>query len=117
METGTALFGMNLINGLQLCFQESSVQPAASKNCSIMTTTPLLLQYSSPPVPTTVFGCAKGFVHKVKVSETVQPVCQKLRQLPMSVRSAVSAEIQHLLQAGVIEKVDASPWVSPTVVL
>lgn len=45
------------------------------------------------------------------------PVRQKLRCLPLSVRNAVSSEIQDLLQAGVIERIDASPWVSPILVV
>lgn len=41
---------------------------------------------------------------------------QKLCRLPLSVCSAVSKELDHLLKEGVIEKIDASPWVSPIVV-
>ncbi len=61
-------------------------------------------------------GCVKGFIHKVQVNNTVQPVYQKLRHLPLSVREEVSAELKCLLQAGIIEPVDASEWVSPLVV-
>ncbi|KAK7895754.1 hypothetical protein WMY93_021079 [Mugilogobius chulae] len=60
-------------------------------------------------------GCVKGFVHKVQVNNTVQPVRQKLRRLPLSIRKEVSAELNRLLQAGIIERVDASEWVSPLV--
>uniref|UniRef100_A0AAV2L9Y2 Glucagon / GIP / secretin / VIP family domain-containing protein n=1 Tax=Knipowitschia caucasica TaxID=637954 RepID=A0AAV2L9Y2_KNICA len=34
----------------------------------------------------------------------------------LSIRSSVSAELDRLLNAGVIERIDASPWVSPIVV-
>lgn len=55
-------------------------------------------------------------MHKVKVAPTAVPVRQKLRRLPFSVRAAVSEELNRLLSAGVIERVEASPWVSPIVV-
>lgn len=61
-------------------------------------------------------GLAKGFIHQVKVREGVQPVQQKLRRLPLSVRQAVSAELERLLDMDVIERIDASEWVSPIVV-
>lgn len=61
-------------------------------------------------------GCVKGFIHKVQVNSTVQPVRQKLRCLPLSICKEVSAELKRLLQAGIIERVDASEWVSPLVV-
>ncbi|KAJ8356857.1 hypothetical protein SKAU_G00196510 [Synaphobranchus kaupii] len=52
----------------------------------------------------------------VTVSRTVTPVRQKLRRLPLSVRDTVTDELNRLLAAGVIEKIDASEWISPIVV-
>ncbi|XP_037393143.1 uncharacterized protein K02A2.6-like [Pygocentrus nattereri] len=73
-----------------------------------------VLAVSSPTEP--VFGCVKNFVHKVKLRDDISPVQQRLRRLPFSVRDAVSAELKTLQAAGIIEKIDASPWVSPIVV-
>ncbi|KAG1952105.1 retrotransposable element [Pimephales promelas] len=64
----------------------------------------------------TEIGCVKNFVHMAKIDHTVKPVRQKLRRLPFAVRASVSAELDRLLKAGVIERVDASAWVSPIVV-
>ncbi len=61
-------------------------------------------------------GCARGFVHRVQVRPGSQPVQQKLRRLPFSIRNEVSKELQKLVQQDVIEPVDASEWVSPIVV-
>jgi hypothetical protein len=61
-------------------------------------------------------NCAKGFVHKVKVNDKIAPVQQKLRRLPFSVRDKVTEELKRLEHLGVIEKIDASEWVSPIVV-
>lgn len=41
---------------------------------------------------------------------------QKLQRLPFAIRDSVSAELDRLLKAGIIEWVDASAWVSPIVV-
>lgn len=62
----------------------------------------------SASVPVAKLGCAKGFVHKVKISPDVKPVRQKLRRLPLSVRNAVSDKLQRLLDLNVIERVEAS---------
>lgn len=58
--------------------------------------------------PPQQFGCLKGFIHKVRVNKTVQPVRQKLRRVPLSIRKEVCAELNCLLQTGIIERVDAS---------
>ena len=44
------------------------------------------------------------------------PVIQPLRRLPLALRDDVTSELQTLLDAGIIEQVDASPWVSNLVV-
>lgn len=108
VESGTALLGMDLINGLRLRFKGNSILPEQSSS-------PVLRL--SALTPSAALGCAKGFVHKVKTSPAVAPVRQKLRRLPLSVRAAVSEEIHHLLESDIIERVDASPWVSPIVVV
>ena len=61
-------------------------------------------------------GRVKGFEHKIRVQEDAVPTQAKLRRLPLSVRDAVSAELQKLENEGVIERIDTSPWVSPVVV-
>lgn len=60
------------------------------------------------PVTGEKLGLAKGFIHRVKIREGVQPVQQKLPRLPLSVRQAVSAKLERLLDMDVIERIDAS---------
>ena len=57
-----------------------------------------------------------GFVHRVRLKPEVTPVQQRLRPLPYAVREEVRDHLLELQQAGVIETVDASPWISPIVV-
>ncbi|KAL1279257.1 hypothetical protein QQF64_025930 [Cirrhinus molitorella] len=44
------------------------------------------------------------------------PVIQPLRRIPLALRDGVSTELKQLLDSGIIEPVDASPWVSNLVV-
>ncbi|XP_075739522.1 uncharacterized protein LOC142784984 [Rhipicephalus microplus] len=60
-------------------------------------------------------GLVRGFQHKVKMKQAVSPVAQTLRRLPFSVRQPVSDQLQTLLSADIIERIDASEWVSPIV--
>ena len=67
-------------------------------------------QPGQPPPP------ILGFQHRVTVNPSVTPVQQPLRRLPWAVRDEVSARLDQLERDGIIEKVEASEWVSPLVV-
>ncbi|KAI3364020.1 hypothetical protein L3Q82_010785, partial [Scortum barcoo] len=64
----------------------------------------------------TGLGCLTAFNHQPLIDSTVSPVIQPLRRLPLSLHDDVTAELQKLLDAGIIERVDASPWISNLVV-
>lgn len=108
VDSGPALMGRDLISALYLRIEDNTVylpsatHPPSSSAASVGYLT------TQPASPATI-GCAIGFMHHVKVSQTAVPVCQKLRRLPFSVRTAVSEELNCLLSAGVIERIDASP--------
>ena len=57
-----------------------------------------------------------GYMHRVTVDPAVRPIQQPLRRLPFSVRDEVATKLAEMEAAGIIEQVDASPWVSPIVV-
>lgn len=63
-------------------------------------------------------GC--WICERVCSQNTTETTChsttQKLRRLPFSVRCAVTEELADLQAKGIIECIDASPWVSPIVV-
>ncbi|XP_019737023.1 uncharacterized protein K02A2.6-like [Hippocampus comes] len=61
-------------------------------------------------------GCLTAFNHQPLLNPEVTPVIQPLRRLPLALRADVTAELQKLLDAGIIERVDASPWISNLVV-
>lgn len=62
-------------------------------------------------------GLVKNQTHTITVRRNVPPVQAKLRRLPITLRDVVTAEILKLEQQGVIERVSASEWVSPIVVV
>nr|XP_055032791.1 uncharacterized protein K02A2.6-like [Misgurnus anguillicaudatus] len=109
VKTGTALLGMDLFKALRLSIDNNSVLSPAGPMTEIR-------EIKARSVTGEKLGLAKGFIHRVKVRKDVQPVQQKLRRLPLSVKQAVSAELERLLEMDVIERIDASPWVSPIVV-
>ncbi len=61
-------------------------------------------------------GCLTTFNHQPLLNPTVTPVIQALRRIPLALRDGVTVELQRLQAAGIIEPVDASPWVSNLVV-
>ncbi|KAL0148283.1 hypothetical protein M9458_056429 [Cirrhinus mrigala] len=61
-------------------------------------------------------GCLTAFAHQPLLNPTIKPVIQPLRRIPLALRDSVSAELKQLLDIGIIEPVDASPWVSNLVV-
>ncbi|XP_023806938.1 uncharacterized protein K02A2.6-like [Oryzias latipes] len=115
VDSGTALMGRDLIAAFNLRIEGNAAYLPSTHFLSLPSAALMECSVSQPAAPATL-GCAVGFIHKVKVLQTAVPVRQKLRRLPFSVRSAVSEELNRLLSAGVIERIDASPWVSPIVV-
>ena len=63
------------------------------------------------------FGCIKGYQHRPMVNQAVTPVRQPLRRLPLTLRDEVSAELQKMVDTDLIEKVNASPWISNLVLV
>jgi hypothetical protein len=96
VRSGTTLLGMDMITALNVKIAGGTVHTAESE-CP-------------------KFQCIKGFVHKIKVNTDIKPVQQKLHRLPLSVRDAVADEVQRMLREGIIERIEASPWVSQLVV-
>lgn len=62
-------------------------------------------------------GLVHGVTHQVRIRPEVSPQRLKLRRLPLTLREPVKQEIENLLRQDVIERVSASEWVSPIVVV
>ncbi|XP_057312279.1 uncharacterized protein K02A2.6-like [Hydractinia symbiolongicarpus] len=63
-------------------------------------------------------GQLKDVKNKIQVDNTVVPVAQKPRRLPIMLQKEVDQEISKLLKLKVLEKVDTPPtWVNPLIVV
>lgn len=60
----------------------------------------------------TGLGCLDAFNHQPLLNPDVHPVIQPLRRVPLALRDEVAGELNNLLEAGIIEPVNASPWIS-----
>ena len=63
-------------------------------------------------------GKLKSFKAKFYINEDVRPVAQPVRRIPYNLRGAVEEELEKLLKADIIEKVEGpTPWISPIIVV
>ena len=117
VRAGSPLLGLDLIKELNVSIIGGKVDHIKDETAN--ETIPVQQKYTVynvDPASPAQLGCVKGFIHKLQVNNTVQPVRQKLRRLPLSVHKEVSAELTRLLKGGIIERTDAAEWVSPLVV-
>lgn len=106
-RTGANLMGLDLFTSLGFSLTDYSGTE--------------ILQVSTPwqqqwPALFDGLGILFAFIHQPKVDPTVTPVIQPLRRIPLALRDQVSTELQLLLDAGIIEPINASPWISNLVI-
>lgn len=101
-----SLLGIDLIQVLDLQIEGSKLRFLSTDTDSLNDT-----RFSLNPL-----RCVKSFVHKVKLRPNIKPVQQKLRRLPFSVLEEVTKELLGLEADGIVERSDASEWISPIVV-
>ncbi|KAJ8346766.1 hypothetical protein SKAU_G00281670 [Synaphobranchus kaupii] len=61
-------------------------------------------------------GCLTLFTHKPLLDHGVAPIVQPLQRVPLALRDGVTDELKRLQADGIIEPIDASPWVSNLVI-
>ena len=114
---GSAIMGLDLMGTFKVNVVDNEV---CNLTCPPKQGKPLCETVHPRPSPASaaVSGVIQGYQHRVTVSvnPTVCPVRQPLRRLPLAIREEVSARLVELERAGVIERVNASQWVSPIVV-
>ena len=104
---GANLMGLDLITSLGFTFMDSGGAT--------------IHQVSSPweqrwPALFSGLGCISAFTHQPLLRKDIHPVIQPLRRIPLALRDDVSAELTKLLDLGIIESVNASPWISNLVI-
>ena len=101
VPVGTPILGMDLVTALHIDITHDCISSSTPPTEPVQHT-------AAVPEP----GEVKNFVNRIKIRPEITPFQQKLRRLLFSVRE-VSAELLRLEKEGIIEKTDASPWVSP----
>lgn len=109
--SGMSVIGVDLFDALGF----KVTDPLEARIAAVQQGTTVTLQQY--PELTKEFGCITGYQHRPIVDQTVTPVRQPLRRLPLALRDEVSAELHKLMDLDLIEKVDASPWVSNLVLV
>ena len=113
-----SILGRDALGGLSMnlsCRTEGFRVDALSMQSSGLSESKL--RHAFPKVFSRELGLVKGFQHKVRMKPSAMPVQQKLRRIPLAVRDKVKAEIDGLLEKGVVEPVEASDWVSAMVIV
>lgn len=113
-DKGTSLLGLDAIQRLGIQIDGASLTCRLA-SCEVQCPS------NVPPGFEQLFsdelGLVKGFIHRIQRRPGVTPVASKLRRLPLALRDQVSTELRRLEDSDVIERVDASEWVSPLVVV
>ncbi|XP_049267375.1 uncharacterized protein K02A2.6-like [Rhipicephalus sanguineus] len=112
---GTSLLGLDAIQQLGLLID------GATLTCRLASPVSSQLPAGVPPGFEHLFdgelGLVRDYVHRVKRRPDIVPVSAKLRRLPLALRQQVASELRRLEDNDVIERVSASEWVSPLVVV
>ena len=58
-----------------------------------------------------------GFQHRPKVDHSVAPMAQAYWRMPLALQPEMISELERMVVAGILEPIDASEWVSNTVIV
>ncbi|KAJ8365040.1 hypothetical protein SKAU_G00138710 [Synaphobranchus kaupii] len=106
-QRGASLLGLDLFIGLGFSMRDNSGAAILHVSPTVRHEWPALFDG---------LGCLTTFTHRPLVNPAVAPVIQPLRHLPLSCRDGVAAELTSLLEKGIIEPINAAPWISNLVV-
>ncbi|XP_072141682.1 uncharacterized protein [Dermacentor andersoni] len=113
--TGTSLLGLDAIQRLGIQIDGTSL------TCHLPSLPSVQSPTGVPPGFDHLFsdelGLVNNFVHRIHRQQDAKPVSSKLRRLPLALRDQVTNELRRLEDCDVIERVEASEWVSPLVVV
>ena len=115
VQHGDNLMGNNLLTALNFKIVQSDF--ATTSIAALQPTqesADLINEYPNLLLPPTTI---KGAEHMPQVDPSVRPQCQHYRRVPIALEDQVRTELQRMEREGIIEKVDAAPWVSNMVVV
>uniref|UniRef100_A0A674DZP4 Gypsy retrotransposon integrase-like protein 1 n=1 Tax=Salmo trutta TaxID=8032 RepID=A0A674DZP4_SALTR len=106
-KRGANLLGLDLFTGLGFTLRDDSGSAIHQVTCTWQQNWPTLFDG---------LGCLTAFTHRPLVNPEVTPVMQPLRRIPFALRDDVTKDLQAQLDAGIIEPVNAAPWISNLVI-
>ncbi|XP_072142417.1 uncharacterized protein [Dermacentor andersoni] len=113
--TGTSLLGLDAIQRLGIQIDGTSLTCRLPSLPSVQSPTGV------PPgfdhLSSDELGLVNNFVHRIHRQQDAKPVSSKLRRLPLALRDQGTHEWRRLEDCDVIERVEATEWVSPLVVV
>ncbi|XP_072144703.1 uncharacterized protein [Dermacentor andersoni] len=111
--TGTSLLGLDAIQrlGIQIDGTSLTCLPSLPSVQSPTGVPPGFDHLSSDEL-----GLVNNFVHRIHRQQDAKPVSSKLRRQPLALRDQVTNELRRLEDSD-IERVEASEWVSPLMVV
>ncbi|XP_064488430.1 uncharacterized protein K02A2.6-like [Ornithodoros turicata] len=113
VRKGAAIAGMDMLRALDIAIVPAQQRCRKVSATPAVQVPPCLTKY--PTLLSEELRLAKRYRHKVTIRTSLEPVQQKLRRLPLEFPQIVSEELQELERSDIIERVDASEWVSPIV--
>jgi hypothetical protein len=115
-ESGDSLMGVDIFDSLggKVTFDPDSPAGVATVSSpSATSSVPLsTVSLSEFPVLLKSSGTLRGFVHKPRVDKSVKPVQRKFHHPPLAMRDPISRELDRLVKAGTIERIESSEWIS-----
>ncbi|XP_072143757.1 uncharacterized protein [Dermacentor andersoni] len=113
--TGTSLLGLDAIQRLGIQIDGTSLTCRLPSLSSVQSPTGV------PPgfdhLSSDELGLVNNFVHRIHRQQDAKPVSSTLRRLPLALRDQGTHEWRRLEDCDVIERVEATEWVSPLVVV
>lgn len=100
---GANLMGLDLFSALGFSLVDTKGTAILAVTTSWQQKWPLLFEG---------LGCLTTFAHQPLLNPDIKPVIQPLRRIPLALRDDVTTELKQMLDDGVIEAVNASPWIS-----
>ncbi|XP_075726416.1 uncharacterized protein LOC142768332 [Rhipicephalus microplus] len=113
-DKGTSLLGLDAIQRLGIQIDGTSLTCRLA-SCEVQC--PSNVPSGFEQLFSDELGLVKGFIRIIQRRPGVTPVALKLRRLPLALRDQVAIELRRLEDSDVIERVDASEWVSLLVVV
>ncbi|XP_033733598.1 uncharacterized protein K02A2.6-like [Pecten maximus] len=110
---GPPLFGRDWLRSIKLNWHEIKTVTVTGGSKQTLSVAQQLEKY--PEVFKDELGTLKDITARIKVKEGANPKFCKARTVPFALKEKVDAELNRLVEAGILTKVEHSEWATPIV--